>query len=28
MPMFCDSEKDFYRAVRKVFGDGLEKINW
>ena len=27
MPMFCDSEKDFYRAVRKVFGDGLEKIN-
>ena len=27
MPMFCDSEKDFYRAVRKVFGDGLKKIN-
>ena len=27
MPDFCDSEKDFYRAVRKVFGDGLKKIN-
>ena len=27
MPDFCDSEKDFYRAVRKVFGDGLTKIN-
>lgn len=27
MPDFCDSEKDFYRAVRKVFGNGLKKIN-
>lgn len=27
MPDFCDSEKDFYRSVRKVFGGGLKKIN-
>ncbi len=27
MPIFCDSEKDFYRAIRKVFGGGLRKIN-
>lgn len=26
MPDFCDSEKDFYRAARKIFGGGLKKI--
>lgn len=26
MPIFCDTPQDFYRAVRKVFGDGLKKI--
>lgn len=26
MPDFCDSENDFYRAIRKVFGNGLKKI--
>ena len=27
MPDFCDNEKDFYRAIRKVFGNGLKKID-
>lgn len=27
MPDFCDSENDFYRAIRKIFGNGLRKIN-
>jgi len=27
MPDFCDSENDFYRAIRKVFGNGLKKID-
>ena len=27
MPDFCDSEQDFYRAIRKIFGEGLRKIN-
>lgn len=27
MPEFCDSEKDFYRAIRKVFGGGLTKLD-
>lgn len=26
MPEFCDSENDFYRAIRKVFGNGLKKL--
>lgn len=26
MPDFCDNEKDFYRAIRKVFGNGLRKV--
>ena len=26
MPDFCDSEKDFYRAIRKIFGGGLRKV--
>lgn len=26
MPDFCDSENDFYRAIRKVFGNGLKKL--
>ena len=26
MPDFCDSENDFYRAVRKIFGGGLQKL--
>ena len=26
MPDFCDSEHDFYQAVRKIFGGGLKKI--
>ena len=27
MPEFCDSEKEFYRAIRKVFGGGLTKLD-
>jgi hypothetical protein len=27
MPIFCDSEQDFYQAARKIFGDGLNKIS-
>lgn len=27
MPDFCDSENDFYRAIRKVFGNGLKKLS-
>jgi hypothetical protein len=27
MPKFCDNENDFNRVVRKVFGDGLTKLN-
>lgn len=27
MPKFCDNENDFNRVVRKVFGDGLTKLD-
>lgn len=27
IPKFCDTEADFNRVVRKVFGDGLTKLN-